>query len=290
MRKVRIGICIIFVISCIVFAGYVIGENLTADTNAPTISFEQEILELDLLAGEDNLLAGVIATDKEDGDLSGQVQVISISRFVKDFERTVKYIVFDHANNSTQAERTVRYKGYSKPEIHVKTPLRVTLDDAYDYEIPIQAGAQDLIDGDLTDRVRVTYMNDYWDREGIYELSYWVENSAGDSRQLTLQYEVYDHRSISELGKYYPVLSDYVLYTKVGEELDLRSYVIGLMNGNVDYLFGETEEMEDISADSVDINANGVNYAKAGMYTVEFTYTSRSGDSATTLAYVLVED
>ena len=60
---------IIFVISCVVYLGYTVKQRITADCNAPTISFEEEVFTVSRTKGEVNLLEGMTVYDKEDGDI-----------------------------------------------------------------------------------------------------------------------------------------------------------------------------------------------------------------------------
>lgn len=285
MKKVRVLVCLIFVISCVTFGVYTLKTMLTEDKNAPVITFESDEVQVSVTTAQEDMLAGVSALDKEDGDLTGQVQIASMSRMMSGGKRTVEYVVFDSSNNLGKAERTIVYTDYVSPKIYFTESLRYTADD---FEIgvwPVQA--TDVLDGDLTSKVRYT-VNGMIDPDvpDKYPVTFLVNNSAGDTCSIEIPVQIVDEEG--EAGRYYPVLSDYVVYTSVGQSIQNRQYVMGLENRNTKYPFG-SDVITGISAENISIKSN-VDYQTPGIYTVDYSYTTRNGVAATTSLYVVVEE
>lgn len=257
---------------------------IKADKTPPTITFEEEVLTVNL-EEEFSLLQGVTAYDKESGDITDRVQVVSASKIVEG-ERTVKYVVFDDANLSAIAERKVVYANYVPPRIYINTPLRCDISAVKEgFELQ-KVTAKDIIDGDITDKIKITL--DYAEeiKPGTYPIALQVNNSAGDTCAITIEISVL--AASAEAGKFYPELSDYILYTPVGTELNLRSYLTGLISQSERYVFGSEGTPANINADSVQIESS-VDYLTPGTYKVNYSYTTRSNVTAVTTAYVVVE-
>lgn len=285
MKKVRVLVCLIFVLSCIVFGAYTVKTQLTQDKNAPVITFESDEVQVSVKTATEDMMTGVSASDQEDGDLTEQIQIVSMSRIMSGGIRTVEYVVFDSANNFDKAERTIVYTDYVSPKIYFTEPLRYTENSFEMGEWPVQA--TDVLDGDLTSKVRYT-VNGMIDPyvPDKYSVTFLVNNSAGDTRSIDISVEIVDEEGEKE--RYYPVLSNYVVYTSVGKNIKTDKYVTGLENRDTVYEFG-SEVIAGISAANVTIKSN-VDYQTPGVYTVEYSYTTRNGVTATTTLYVVVEE
>ena len=140
----------------------------------------------------------------------------------------------------------------------------------------------DCLDGDITSQIRATY-NDavYVQQAGDYPVTVQVSNSAGDTCTVQLTVTVTDPSDENESGKYYPVLSQYIVYTGVGGSVDYNSLLTGLARGGTEYLFdGDNGFMPGEKSD-VKISGN-VDFEKEGTYTVDYQFTSEDGITATT--------
>lgn len=287
MRRLRILIVLFFVAACAIYGVHTVRGKMTADNNAPVISMESNLLEVGQGATDEDLLVGVTAMDAESGDISDRIQVASISKFQNDGTRVIKYIVFDEAEKVGQAERTLIYKDYVSPRIYIKQPLRFDVEDYYKEMEKLQITAEDYIDGDISNKVRMSFENDNFKVGEEYPITFQVNNSAGDTCLVTLKFQVLDNAK--EGGKFYPLLSDYVIYIKQGKRVDASSYLQGISNGTQTYIFGEEGTPWNIDENQVEIDSN-VDYNKPGVYTVEYTYTTRENVSATSVLYVVVEE
>ena len=288
MRKIRGLVIVFFIASCVCFGAYIGLKWLHTDLNEPEIHFDDEKLSVSASAKEDALMAGVTAKDKEDGDLTDRIQVASMSPLLANNERTIEYVVFDDANNFATATRTVVYKDYVPPRIYVKEPLRFTLNNYEGRLENLEMEAVDMIDGDVTNRVRKSWgETSYLENTGNYKYIFQVNNSAGDSCIVPVEITIVD--SANENGKYYPILNEYIVYTSVGKELDMDEYLEGIQGGNETYMFDSYDNPEGVSADSVTIRSY-VNYEKPGVYKVIYAYMSSDYVVAETTLYVVVEE
>jgi len=287
MRKVRILVCLFFLASCVIYGMHAVKGKITEDKNAPVISFEEDILYVEDGATEEDFLVGVTASDEEDGELTSQIQVASISRFLGEGKRTVKYIVFDSADKLGTAERTIIYENYTPPRIFLKEPLRFTKGDYEEKLETLKITASDSSDGDLTANIRRSFGEIQEVKPGNYPITFQVNNSAGDSCVVPMELSILD--PASETGKYYPILKDYIVYTSVGKEVKLASYLRGIQSSEETYIFGEVGIPSNIKASNVKIQSN-VDYTKTGVYAVNYTYETRAKVKATTTLYVVVEE
>ena len=145
---------------------------------------------------------------------------------------------------------------------------------------------QDCLDGDISQEIRATYNdNAYVFQAGDYGVTVQVSNSAGDTCSVNLTVTVTDPEN--ERGKYYPVLSDYFVYTDVGKSVNLSDLLIGLESSGTEYLFDDDDSFAPGDKSDVDISEE-IDYNTAGAYNVDYTYTSDDGETATTKLAVVV--
>ena len=288
MKIVRRVVILMFIISCILFSVRTIKSVLTEDRNPPVISFESEELSLTMDAGDEALLEGVIAKDKESGDLTDRIQIASRSKIMSG-KRIITYIVFDDANQLGTAQRVIRYSDYKPPRFSLKEPLRFTPSEFSLMSETLGVTAYDGIDGDLTDDIRITYQGAISDMEGVYPVTIQVSNSAGDTSSFSTVVLVINPEDPEEMQRFYPVLSDYIVYTSVGNNLDLKSYLLGIKSQSEQYMFGTAATPANINASKVAVESN-VDYETPGVYTVTYSYTTRNGVVGSTPIYIVVEE
>ena len=127
-------------------------------------------------------------------------------------------------------------------------------------------------------------MNDslYNPQPGDYPVTAQVSNSAGDVCSVSFEITITDNEN--ESMKQYPALSEYIVYTTVGNMIDPMCYVVGLeQNGMVTQYNEDPSVMESISVNSK------VDYNEPGVYPVEFSYTGDGTLTAVTKMFVVVE-
>ena len=286
MRRIRLAVVGIFVLSLIAFIVFNIVNRVTTDSTPPVITSESDTVTVSVAAEESELLAGLTATDDEDGDLTGEIMISSMSNFTEPGKRTISYVVFDASNNASTLTRNLEYTDYTAPQIKLTQPLRYGLNEMEDASLTENMSVQDCLDGDITQQIRATF-NDgsYIAMAGEYGITVQVSNSAGDTCSVPLTVTVTD--PAEESGKYYPMLSDYIVYAPVGGYVDLTSLLIGLENSSTQYLFADANPSAPGGIESVAIGG-AVDYNTPGTYTVDYQFTSASGVTGTTKLAVVV--
>lgn len=291
MRKLRVIVCLAFVASCAVFAGNNIKARMFEDHEAPVITCEDDTVMLSVAGEQDEeLMKGIKAEDNRDGDLTDAVRVASMSHFISPGKRTVTYVVFDSSNQVGMLERTVQYTDYTSPKIRMTEPLRMSLTDLGKASLSEHMTASDCLDGDLTNQIRIT-LNDgiYSGAAGTYSVTVQVSNSAGDVCALPLDLVVTDSADAQESLKQYPVLSEYIVYTKVGQAIDPMAYIKGIEQNGAVYTYAENGDVLAGTLEAIAVTAN-VDYSKAGVYTVDYAFTAVGAPTAVTRMYVVVEE
>lgn len=290
MRRIRIAVCLLFVISCAMFGIYMVKVKMVEDNTPPKLTCEKDSISVSVKAETKELLEGITAKDNRDGDITDSVRVSSMSHFIQKGKRTVTYVVFDEANLPATVQRTLVYTDYVSPKIYLKKPLRYAASEVRNANFAENMTAEDCLDGDLTNQIRTIWDESfYMIQPGTYSLTLQVNNSAGDVCMIPVEVQIVDSTDRGESGKSYPVLSDYIAYTKVGKEINPGSYLIGIKSGNDEHLFGDPSSNLGVTAQNVLIKSN-VNYSEPGVYTVEYTYTNKAGITAVTKLYVVVEE
>lgn len=307
MRRLRIAVAGLFVLSLIAFIAFNIVDRITADHTPPTITSESDTVSVTLKPEKDSdkessdeesgeepdddaaLYQGLTAEDNRDGDLTDSIRVSSMSNFTEPGKREITYAVFDSSNNSATLTRTLEYTDYTSPQIKLSAPLRYTLGEMSDVSLTENMSVEDCLDGDITSQIRASY-NDavYIQQAGDYPITVQVSNSAGDTCTVNLTVTVTDPSGENESQKYYPLLSQYIVYAKVGGSVDYDSLITGFEHNGTEYLF-EDEDDDFMPGKRGDVDISGdVNFDKAGSYTVDYRFTPEDGVTATTKLVVVV--
>ncbi|MYG33035.1 MAG: DUF5011 domain-containing protein [Cenarchaeum sp. SB0677_bin_16] len=122
---------------------------------------------------------GYTATDREDGNLTGNVTVTGTVNTNTIGTYTIHYDVTDSAgNNATQQNRTVNVVDETPPSITLMGPANMTVLVNSTYIEPGYT-ATDNVDGDITSRVVVTGMVNVT-KAGTYRIHYDVTDDAGN--------------------------------------------------------------------------------------------------------------
>ena len=243
---------VVFAATLLVFVGLKIYTALMVDLTPPVISFDSDIVEVRVGTAEDTLLAGVTALDDRDGDVTDEVMIKGVSQLITADSARITYIAFDSSNNMATASRTIRYTNYEKPRFALSAPL--IFPTGGQVSILDQLTAQDVVDGDLSDSIRVTTQNVEVSRAGIYTVTVQVTNSLGDVESLPLKVVMTDSARTSPRV----ALSSYIVYLDEGQSFHPNSYIT-----------------MPASASAVTVESN-VNTNRAGIY--EATYTCQ-GDT-----------
>lgn len=289
MRRLQMMICLVFTVSFALFIGYQVKEKMMADDTPPVITCEEDTVSVSVKDGEAALLKGVTAKDDKDGDLTEYIRISAMTHFINS-RRNVTYVVFDEANNIGTLERSVEYTDYVSPKIYMKKPFRFTASEEIEQAIREGLSAEDCLDGDLNSQIRTIWDDSYYSSlTGDYPVTLQVSNSAGDVCQVEIEMTVTEANDREENGKEYPLLSDYIVYTKVNQMIDPESLIIGIEKNGTEYLYEEDEEFLAGTREAIRIDSK-VDYANPGVYTVEYSYTGENASTAVTKLFVVVEE
>ncbi len=267
MKRLRITIAVLLLLSAAAFGisrGVVL---LNKDDTVPEISCEAGVLSINASDGEQALLQGVTAYDGKDGDLSDKIVVESIVGTGTLGQVNVTYAVSDSDHHVSSCVRTVEYTDYVSPRFSLSKPLIYTVGEGL--RVRDRLSASDIIDGSLTERIKVNASSSSTYYAGSFPITFEVTNSLGDTTTLTLDFIVRE----SVYGAPEINLTQYLVYLAKGEKLSTKSYVSSVVNG----------ENRNVKAT---LPAGGL---KEGVNTVTYSCTNGDGLTGTTVLYVVVE-
>lgn len=264
MRYIRIAVILLFAVSLGIFGAGKVRKASQQDPNVPVITADTDAIEVPVEYTQEDLLQGMQAYDEEDGDLTSEIMIGEFTPFFAAGKCNLNYIVFDSANQPGVYRREVTFVGYEPPQFTLSRPLVFRAgetESAYDL-----IGAQDMLDGDISDMVRLIGENASYLVAGDGTIEVEVSNSLGDSSQLTLPVHVIaaDQTVLN--------LSTPIVYINAGDSFDPDIYKEGITDAD-----GETLALSEITARS------DVNTQEAGVYEVHYT----SGDAETWMTVVV---
>ena len=291
MRALRRWSIIILIAAVIVFAAYHIREKVISDHIAPVITMDTASITVSAGASDEQLLAGVTATDDRDGDVTENLIIESVSNFVEEDTRRMVIAAFDEAGHVTKAARDIIYSDYESPEFNLTEPLRFPVGTE---DITLPLSVIDMLDGDLSDKIKISGDYTLKNTAGDYTMLFVVTNSAGDSTKLEATVTLYDSQE-----NYCPQfeLSDYLIRVPLGTDLDAMDYVQSItVSGHVYKRSGNSAFVctdsgisnSTIYASSVIVD-NVPNCAEPGTYEITYRYSAYDYEGSVRLI-VIVED
>lgn len=272
MKKTGIVLqCVALAAAIIFYFLFQAYSHLQSDTQGPEIEIDNEILEISVEDPREALLEGITAYDKRDHDVTDSIVVESITGINEEHTVMVTYAAFDESGNVTKARREVRYTDYVSPRFTLSSPLCFSSDSKQDMMHFV--GAWDVVDGDITRRVRATLISDTGSlREaGIHTVQLAVRNSLGDMQVIQVPVEVY------EPGKYNAqlALSQNIVYLPKGSQFNPKNYLMTYTYQNNQVPLNQSVPSEL----SLKID-NTVQTDTPGVYAVTYTVTYMPRDTA----------
>ena len=286
MRRTRIASIILFVIAAAAFGLVRFQQHLT-DTSGPVITMEQDSITVSAEAEESDLLAGITAEDRTDGDVTQNLMVESMSNLMEGNTRNMTVVAFDSDGHVTKVQRKVTYSDYHAPRFTLDGPLQYTIGSQ---DILNNIGASDQLDGDLSASVKITdtYVMPE-DEAGEYPMEFTVTNRAGDISTMVATVTLLEASEYNSMTKI--ELSDYIVYTPKGTALNLMRYVQAVTTGgrtyekneagalvekNTSVATSQTGNSKDIPSMSNIETSGKLDYNTPGIYEVTYTYTKDS--------------
>ena len=255
--------------------GYSIHRANATGGESPVITFKSEEIRVSANASNAELLAGVTASDKEDGDVTDSLMVERVSN-LSDGAVTVTYAAFDSQGHVSRAARKAYYTDYTKPRFTMSRPMifsATTVNDIMD-----GIGATDCIDGDITAYVRASYTDPKiaLSATGEHDVELTVTNSVGDTVHLTIPVRVVSESPRSDQIP----LSEYLVYLEKNSAFDAMSYLPEELR--------ETATREEKNRLNMNISSN-VDVTKPGVYAVDYETARDEQIIASTRLIVVVE-
>ena len=212
MKRKKMAPVLLILAALAVFVGYRQYDAIKSDVGAPEISINNtQTLQISVQTPKAELLQGVTAVDRHDGDVSDKLVVESMHLMDADGLIEVGYAVADKSGNVAKATRMVQYTDYESPKFSLSAPLIYEVYE--DFDIMRSVFAQDVVDGDIQHRIRATALGEESIMsQGVHEVHFQVSNSLGDISEIILPVEVI------ETGTYAAdlTLTDYLVYLPQG--------------------------------------------------------------------------
>lgn len=275
MRWIRTFIILFFILAAAVFGVSRVQEFRERDETIPVITSDREILEIPCDYTQDQLLKGLTAYDEKDGDLTDEIVAGNFSRFLSPGLCNVTYVVFDSSDQPGTLTRQVRFSDYHSPEFTLSEPL-VFEEGRGSYSVVMERlGAQDLLDGDLSEWIVQTDTDANYQRAGEYHIQAEVENSYGDTSSVSLPVHVVKSGSQSvRIG-----LTSWILYLEQGGAVNPADYI-----GEVSGADGSRIDAGQVTWES------SVDTQTPGVYEIHYTVSDGRGQTGETWMTVVVRE
>ncbi|MBC2319651.1 immunoglobulin-like domain-containing protein [Listeria booriae] len=231
--------------------------------DAPTIVAEDHTLKK---GGTFDPLADVSATDKEDGDVTKDIQITANDVDTsKEGTYHVTYTVTDSDNNKTTKTITVTVTSNDAPTI---TATDHTLKKGDTFNPLADVSATDKEDGDLTKSIQITANDVNTSKEGEYHVTYSVTDSDNHQTTKTVTVTVTSNDVPTITAK------DHTL--KKGDTFNALTDV------------SATDKEDGNITKNIQITANDVDTSKEGEYHVTYTVTDSDNNKTTKTITVTV--
>ncbi|MBC1563587.1 LPXTG cell wall anchor domain-containing protein, partial [Listeria booriae] len=211
-------------------------------------------------------MAGVTASDLEDGDLTANIKIIANDINIDvPGEYHVTYSVLDSDGNETEKTITVTILSNEAPVIHGQD---ITFKAGKAFDPMAGVTASDTEDGDITSAIEMTANDVNPDVAGVYHVTYSVTDSDGNTTEATY--------TVTVLTNEKPVIHATDQTLAYGQAFDPMAGVTA-------------EDLEDGDlTGSIKIISNDVNPLQAGIYHVTYSVTDADGNETQITITVLV--
>ncbi|MBR2674018.1 MAG: hypothetical protein IKE52_00980 [Mogibacterium sp.] len=297
MRRRRIPIIVLFILSLAAFTLSGLRYYRTLDGQAPVISMDKDEIVVSVKADSSEILKGITAKDDKDGDVTDTLVVEKMSKIDGDSSRDAIIAAFDSRGNITREIRKVRYSDYTHPRFSLSAPLRT----------PVAAGitsatsyisANDCIDGNISGKISLEYEKpEDGFKAGDYPITAEVVNSAGDKQSINATVTFFQQSEDSLLPRI--DLKEYIVYTKIGEEIDPYDYCesVTYLGREYKYSGGRGNYGSDsaeggnftIGRESISISGE-IDYENAGSQELIYSVRGELGVVGSVRLIVVVED
>lgn len=272
MRALRV----IIIALAIVVACLNVGLHFANATRneGPIITCDTDTIKVSCHAKDEEILKHLKATDKQDGDLTDKIIIEKKAYFTTKSNSRIVFAVIDSDKNIATIERNISYTDYKSPHINMMTDLILPTQGTY--SLSNCFSATDMIDGDISNRIKIISSEFNAAVSGKYKVNVKVTNSMGDYSDISIDAIVTDRMFTTSIK-----LSDYIVYVNCGDDngIDYKGYIEEVAS-----------ESRKIPTSSVTIDYSEVNLKKAGVYNVYYTVGNAASPEGMTRLVVVVED
>lgn len=268
LRIIQRIVVLFFIVSVILFAAAGWKTARVRDKDGPEVKMDADSITISIDGSYEDILAGVTASDRKDGDVTDTLVVQGLSNFIEKGRRQATIAAFDSDNNVTKITREVIYSDYVSPHFSLEAPLRFTENQLADIETVMTAA--DCLDGDITSNITISSEDGYMPYEtGDWPITFKAVNSAGDVAELTVTMEIYDSADDNNCPKV--ILSDYLVYLKSGDSIKPWDYVEGVVRGGMTYSLDDLDEEDAVYSRSDIKISNPVDTHTPGIYEIVYS-------------------
>ena len=130
--------------------------NRNSGGEAPAIKSTEDKISVPCKYTGSDLLQGMTASDEEDGDLTDRIMIGNFSGFKSRGVADLNYMVYDSDGNNDACTREVQFRDYKPPKISFNSPCVFFARAATSGDLMQNTRAYDMLDGDVTKRVKIT--------------------------------------------------------------------------------------------------------------------------------------
>ena len=261
MKIIRICVLALLILTIGGYAAFMV-MNRSDGGEPPSFTSTADKIMVSCEYSDTDLLRGLTASDKEDGDLTDEIIVGNFSEFKSRGTADLDYAVYDSDGNCTTFTREVRFTDYSPPKITFYSPLVFYAKGSSNVAMRQYAEAYDALDGNITKRVKITGTDADFDVVGEYTVSVYVKNSLGDEVNIDFPVHILDPADKGDVMS----LKSYVVYIDKGEKFTPEEYFDEVTAPNTGAV--RSPESYTLKIDSE------VDTAKDGVYEVHYSAVS----------------
>lgn len=273
MRYVQKAVIALFVVSVLIFGVSKVSEIFSGESSKPVINSTSDSITVSCNYTEKEILQGLTAEDRQDGDLTDEIILGNLSRFSEKGKSKATYVVFDSSNQPATYTREVIFKDYVSPQFRLGKPLVVKTNSSVSEKDLISA--EDIFDGDISGRVRIIDSNINYNVTGDYIIKAEVSNSFGD----VVKADFPVHIVTEPEARVEISLKKNVVYLEKGDTFNAADYI-----DRVTSYYGKPVDKASVGIESF------VNTSKTGCYEVRFTATDETGNRGVTYMVVFVAE
>lgn len=218
MKIIKILLIVLLVLVTALYCMTALNPRLSGRDSAPVITCDSPVLEVSVTDGTDTYLSGVTASDGQDGDISSNILIQGISKFISGNTARITYIVFDSDGNMASVSRQLCFTDYTPPRFEVLQPLQYV--SGASIGLLDRLRVTDAIDGDITGNVRVSALTATAEAE-IYSVDLQVTNSMGHTVRVTLPVVVTSGNASRPVVN----LTEYLVYLNTGDHFTAGQYL-----------------------------------------------------------------